>query len=80
MSITRDLIRIVDDYLTGSGMLPTEFGLRVAGNTALVSRLRKGRGIGSRTVDKISDYISENPVGNSQPTVLRLCALPKEQS
>ena len=59
MTILESVLARVDRYLAKSGENPTNFGLAVADNPALVSRLRNSDPR-MGTVQKVVDYLDEH--------------------
>ena len=57
MSISSDLLREIDAFVRRAGMAPTTFGRLAANDGKLVARLRSGKGITTRTVEKIQAYM-----------------------
>lgn len=63
MSIVRTLLEKVDAYLVSTGMSATAFGIAACCDPHIVRRLREGMGITARRIDKIEDYMRDNPNG-----------------
>ena len=59
MSISSDLLREIDAFVHRAGMAPTTFGRLAANDGKLVARLRSGKGITTRTVEKVQAYMRE---------------------
>ena len=57
MSISSDLLREIDAFVRRAGMAPTTFGRLAANDGKLVARLRSGKGITTRTVEKVQAYM-----------------------
>jgi len=57
MSISSDLLREIDAFVRRAGMAPTTFGRLAANDGKLVARLRNGKGITTRTVEKVQAYM-----------------------
>jgi len=51
------ILRKIECYLRDSGMSPTAFGRRVAGDPRLVHDLRRGRAPGARLTARIEKFI-----------------------
>ena len=59
-----ELTRILDEvekYLTRAGILASTFGMAVASNPALLTKMRRGAGLYSRTMSAIRKYMKDNP-------------------
>lgn len=56
MSFVSTLVTRVDAYLKKTGQHATGFGIEVANNSALVSRLRAGN-VNGKTLDLIADFL-----------------------
>ena len=54
----KPLIQEIEDYLAETGMGPSYFGVRAAGNPQLVNRLRKGRDVLTTTETRVRAYIA----------------------
>ena len=57
MSISFGLLREIDAFVRRAGMAPTTFGRLAANDGKLVARLRSGKGITTRTVEKVQAYM-----------------------
>jgi hypothetical protein len=57
MALTEDLLQRIVLFCSDHGMTERQFGLTVANNHKLVSRLRSGFGVNSQTHDRIMAYI-----------------------
>ena len=57
MSISSGLLREIDAFVRRAGMAPTTFGRLAANDGKLVARLRSGKGITTRTVEKVQAYM-----------------------
>ena len=66
MSIPSDLLREIDAFVRQSGMAPTTFGRLAANDGKLVARLRSGKGITTRTVEKVRAYMRGNGGGGPE--------------
>ena len=60
MSIPIDLLSEIDSFLNTSGMAESTFGRKVANDGKLVARLRNGKGITTKTVEKVRNFIMTN--------------------
>ncbi len=60
MSIPSELLREIDAFVRRAGMAPTTFGRLAANDGKLVARLRSGKGITTRTVEKVRAYMRDN--------------------
>lgn len=69
MSIPSELLQEIDAFILANGMAETTFGREVANDGKLIARLRGGKGITTRTIEKIRAYISDNS-GNGGATPL----------
>jgi hypothetical protein len=78
MSISSDLLREIDAFVRRAGMAPTTFGRLAANDGKLVARLRSGKGITTRTVEKVQAYMRargdrrgpEAAAGEADPEIL----------
>lgn len=61
MTVTQTVLQQVETYCRASGMSERAFGLAVANNHKLVTRLRAGLGMSTQTLDRILAYIEANP-------------------
>lgn len=70
MSTPAEFCQAVEGYLQASGLSPSTFGTKAAGDPNFVFNLRGGREPRSSTVDKIERYMHDNPVPEAvaQPT------------
>ena len=50
----------MDAFIEREGMSPTAFGIRVLKNPSFVFRVRAGRGISVRTMDRVNAYLEEH--------------------
>jgi predicted AAA+ superfamily ATPase len=64
------LLQEIDAFILANGMAETTFGLQVANDGKLVARLRGGKGITTRTVEKIRAYIRTNASPGGAPEAL----------
>lgn len=68
MNTTREeLINDIDAFIQRTGMSAASFGLAVARDNKLVSRLRSGRDILTGTADKIRDFMASYENKNNRP-------------
>ncbi len=67
MSISSDLLREIDAFVRRAGMAPTTFGRLAANDGKLVARLRSGKGITTRTVEKVQAYMRDECVPGGVP-------------
>lgn len=58
------LLHDVEAFLKRTNMFASEFGRRVANNTALVTRLRNGLDVRLETADRIRRFMQEYAVDN----------------
>ncbi len=56
-----DILREIEAFLEKTGMSASYFGKLSTGNSELVGRLRRGGDIRTKTVLKVSEFISNNP-------------------
>ena len=59
-----ELIKILDEverYLKRRGLNGTAFGLAVSGNSALLTKMRRGDSLYSKTMSAIRKYMKDNP-------------------
>jgi len=66
------LLSDIEEFLRRNNMFATEFGRRVANNTALVTRLRSGLDVRLETADRIRKFMAQYtragvPVENHKP-------------
>lgn len=62
MTATRELfLARVEDYLDRTGMGHSYFGRKANAGGSLVKRLRAGEDIGTRTMDKVLEFMAANP-------------------
>jgi hypothetical protein len=61
MKLSEEFLREVENYLVVSGMAPTRFGKEAIGDFGFVAELRAGRSAGTKTIDRVRDYIELNP-------------------
>lgn len=57
----------VEKYLTRAGILASTFGMAVANNPALLTKMRRGGGLYSKTMSAIRKYIKDNPPPKRRP-------------
>ena len=57
MSIQSELLAEIDAFVGGTGMAETTFGRLAANDGKLVARLRSGKGVTTRTVEKLRAYM-----------------------
>ena len=82
MSISSGLLREIDAFVRRAGMAPTTFGRLAANDGKLVARLRSGKGITTRTVEKVQAYMRargdrggpEAATGEADPEILNRIA------
>jgi hypothetical protein len=60
MSIRDELLRDIERFLTRTGMDHTRFGKEALNDPAFVSRLRAGKDVRTRTVERIRKFIGDN--------------------
>jgi predicted AAA+ superfamily ATPase len=60
MGIPTELLFEIDSFLRKTGMAESTFGRKVANDGKLVARLRNGKGITTKTLEKIRDFIITN--------------------
>lgn len=53
------LLREINQFLKKTGMGPTYFGVRAAGNSELVPRLKAGRTVTLRTAERVRKFMAE---------------------
>ena len=70
MSIPSELLQEIDAFILANGMAETTFGRQVTNDGKLIARLRGGKGITTRTVEKIRTYIRTNASPGSAPDTL----------
>lgn len=58
MTDANKLLNEIDAFLTETGMGPSYFGKRAAGNTEIVARLRSGRRIWPDTAARVREFMS----------------------
>lgn len=59
--MTAPLLKRIDAYLKRSGMSESAFSHAIQKNGLLLKRLREGRGVHSKTVDRIEALIGSRP-------------------
>ena len=60
MSLPTDLLLEIDNFLRNSGIAESTFGRKVANDGKLVARLRSGKGITTKTIEKVQNFIHTN--------------------
>lgn len=61
MTASAALLASIEAYLAESGMAHSRFSMLAAGAYSTVSRLRAGLGVHTRTVDRITQFMADNP-------------------
>ena len=57
MSTIQEVIKEIDAFLADTGMAETYFGALAVKNPNLVSRLKAGSDMNSRTIDRVREFI-----------------------
>lgn len=60
MSIRDELLTDIERFLRRTGMDHTRFGKEALNDPAFVSRLRSGKDVRTRTVERIRKFIADN--------------------
>lgn len=63
-----DLIKEIEAYCKAAGIAPTTFGRLSGAGGTFISRLRAGGGCTMRTVEKIRQYMADNPAPSPAPS------------
>lgn len=66
-TITEQFRDEIAAYLRAAGMDPTTFGRRVMNDPRFVFDLAKGRSASSRTIDKVRQWMADNPPESRLP-------------
>lgn len=66
-SLTGVLLARIEAFCRAHELSEREFGLRVANNHKLVTRLRSGRGVNSQSHDRIVAFIEGRPFDPPRP-------------
>jgi len=64
----QQLIREIEVYCRRSAMAESTFGRQAINDGKFVSRLRKGKGVTIKTVDRVRSYIRQNPADTTLPS------------
>jgi hypothetical protein len=67
MTLTESLLSQILRFCSDHGMTERQFGLTVANNHKLISRLRAGYGVNSQTHDRIMAFIKARPAPKPKP-------------
>jgi len=65
MTIQTELLNEIDAFLGATGMAETTFGREAANDGKLMARLRSGKGVTTRTVEKLRAFMGDNMGDNS---------------
>ncbi|MDA9909262.1 hypothetical protein N9E57_01925 [Gammaproteobacteria bacterium] len=66
MAYIDDLIGDIESFCTQQGISKSTFGLRVVNDGKLVNRLKDGKGITLKTINRIQDYLDLNASHNTE--------------
>lgn len=55
-----ELRRLVETFITGTGMVPSTLGIKICNNSKLIDRLLDGESCGIATGERVSDYLDHN--------------------
>ncbi len=69
-SSSAELLAKIASYCRETAMAETTFGRRAVNDGKLVSRLRYGRGVTIKTLQRVEDFMAEHPAGASNGSVL----------
>lgn len=64
MTTIHDLIRRIETHCQGAGISPTTFGRIAVNDGKLIRRLRDGKTVTLKTLDRIEAKLSESERGN----------------
>lgn len=65
MNISEQFRQSIEDYLSDSGMHPTTFGKAAMSDPGFVFQVRDGRSCSMRTMDRVAEWIQDNPPSES---------------
>ena len=68
MSIQADLLGEIEAFVRAGGLADTTFGRRAVNDGNFVARLRAGRGITARTVERVRAYLADNGAPDPGPS------------
>lgn len=61
-----DILNRIEAFLSETGMSASYFGKKAVGNSELVTRLRNGGDVQTKTVSKILAFITDNSTRGAQ--------------
>jgi hypothetical protein len=62
MSTIQQIVKEIDAFLADTGMAETYFGALAVKNPNLISRVRAGGDMNSRTIDRVREFIASERI------------------